>query len=252
MPVSDVVVPVPTLVASVSDGIAWAQDMLTLVFGTVVSLTQLQSDFCSFLMGIAGAAPVVEVGGFEGAGLSAAGDASVASQWPLMPPLAAIRGVPVAGNAVGVAKRGGMAPFTFGAIEIGRNRIPMGEQSFFGYARSEQLLPASLSAPAADALSGVAGLAILTAAGVLPVSLAALALIALPGAGGLITLTAAGVRIGYRQAKAGCALRAAGIAGFARPGALGVVHSGSLVVIRPRAVARRRALSAGDPVQRVA
>ena len=53
--------PVPTLVASVSDGIAWAQDMLTSVFGTVVPLTQLQSDLYSFLMGIAGAAPVGEV-----------------------------------------------------------------------------------------------------------------------------------------------------------------------------------------------
>src|ERR1700752_1925826 len=256
-PVTDVVAPAPDVepampisdvpVASVSEGITWTQDMLTLVFGTVVSLTQLQSDLYSFLMGIAGAAPVVEV-----AGLSSAGDASVASQWPLMPPLAAIQGVPVADNAVGVAHRWGMAPYIFGAIEIGRNAIPMGEQSFFGYARNDLLLPASQSAQAAGALSGAAGLAILTAAGVLPVSLVALALIALPGAGGLITLTAAGVRIGYPQAKAGCVFRAAGIAGFARPGPLGVVRSGSLVVIHPRAVARRWALSAGDPFHRVA
>ena len=119
----------------------------------------------------------------------------------------------------------------------------------FGYTRSELLLPA---APAAGALSGAAGLAILTAAGVLPISLAALALSALPGAGGLVALTAAGVRIGYRQAKAGFACRAAGIAGLARLGPLGVVHSGSLIVIRPRAVARRRAVSAGDPFQKVA
>ena len=39
----------------------WAKDMLTLAFGTVVPLTQLQSDLYSFLMGIAGAAPVMEV-----------------------------------------------------------------------------------------------------------------------------------------------------------------------------------------------
>jgi hypothetical protein len=250
MTVPDVVTPVPTLVASVSDGIAWAQDMLTLVFGTVVPLTQLQSDLYSFLMGIDGAAPVVEVGGFAGAGLSAAGVASVASQWPLMPPLAAIHGVPVAGNAAGVAQLGAMAPFPFGAIQIGRNAslpgmaplvpndaIPMGEE-VFGYARNELLPPASPSALAAGALSGAAGLAILTAAGVLPLSLAALARIALPGAGGLITLTAAGVRIGYRQAKASFAFRAAGIAGFARPGPLGVVRSGSSVVVRPRAATR--------------
>jgi hypothetical protein len=259
MPVSEVVAPVPTVVASVSDDMAWAQDMLTLVFGTVVSLTQLQSDLYSFLMGIAGATPALDVlSGFAGAGLSADGDASVASPWPLMPPLAAIEGV-------AVAQLGGMAPSTFGASQIGRksllpgmaplvpyDAIPMGAQSLFGYARSELLLPGSRSALAAGALSGSAGLAILNAAGVLPVSLAALALLALPGAGGLISLTVAGVRIGYRQAKAGCALRAAGIAGFARPGPLGVVRSGSLVVIRPPAVARHRAVSAGDPFQKVA
>ena len=267
MTVPDVVAPVPTLVASVSDGIAWAQDMLTSVFGTVIPLTQLQSDLYSFLMGIDGAAPVVEVGGFAGAGLSAAGDASVASQWPLMPPPAAIQGVPVAGNAAGVAQLGAMAPFAFGAIQLGRNAslpgmaplvpnhaIPVGER-VFGYARNELLPPASPSALAAGALSGAAGLAILTAAGVLPLSLAALARIALPGAGGLITLTAAGVRIGYRQAKASFAFRAAGIAGFARPGPLGVVRSGSLVVVRPRAATRGHrgpASRAGCPFDKVA
>ena len=90
---------------------------------------------------------------------------------------------------------------------------------------------------------------ILNAAGVLPISLAALAALALPGAGGLMILTAAGVRVGYRQAKAGFAVQTAGIARFARPGAvpLGVVRSGSVVVIRPRAVrvVRPGALSAG-------
>ena len=89
-----------------------------------------------------------------------------------------------------------------------------------------------------------------------PVSLAALAAVALPGVGGLVILTAAGVRVGYRQAKAGFALRTAGIARFARPGAvpLGVVRSGSLVVVRPRAlrVVRPGALSAGCLLDKVA
>ena len=97
---------------------------------------------------------------------------------------------------------------------------------------------------------------ILTAAGVLPISLAALAALALPGAGGLVILTAAGVRVGYRQAKAGFVLRTAGIARFARPGAvpLGVVRSGSLVVVRPRAlrVVRPGAFSAGCLLDKVA
>jgi hypothetical protein len=45
---------------------------------------------------------------------------------------------------------------------------------------------------------------------------------------------AAGVRIGYRQAKAGLAVRVAGIARFAGPGPLGVVRSGSLITLHPR------------------
>ena len=93
-----------------------------------------------------------------------------------------------------------------------------------------------------------------TSANVPPASPVALALLALPGAGGLTILTAAGVCVGYRQAKAGFALRTAGTASFARSETvpLGVVRSGSLVVLRPRTGARRRALSAGDPLQKVA
>ena len=129
-------------------------------------------------------------------------------------------------------------------------------QSFFRHAYSELLLPGTLSGLAAAALPGAGGLAVLTAAGVLPISLAALAAVALPGAGGLVILTAAGVRVGYRQAKAGFVLRTAGIARFARPGAvpLGVVRSGSLVVVRPRAlrVVRPGALSAGCLLDKVA
>ena len=71
---------------------------------------------------------------------------------------------------------------------------------------------------AGRSVMGVAGLMILNAAGVLPISLAALAALALPGAGGLTILTTAGVRVGYRQAKAGSAVRTAGIARFAGPG----------------------------------
>ena len=84
----------------------------------------------------------------------------------------------------------------------------------------------------------------------------ALAAGALPGGGGLVILFAPGARLGYRQAKAGFALRTTGIADFARPGAvpLGVVRSGSLVVIRPRAlrVVRPGALSAGGLFDKVA
>jgi hypothetical protein len=79
-----------------------------------------------------------------------------------------------------------------------------------------------------------------------PASLTALAAIAVPGLGGLLIVCAAGVRIGYRQAKAGLAVRVAGIARFAGPGPLGVVRSGSLITLHPRIVRlnRPRAASA--------
>ena len=222
-PVTDGVAPVTDGVAPGSDVIALMQDMLTSVAGVVVPLTQLQSDLSSFLLGIAGVEPVVAVLG-GGAGRSAAAGASVASQVALVLPLAGVPGVPVSGNATGIAPLLGVAPSTFGAMsQVGpasslpgmapsapSGAIPMGVRSFLRHARE---LPLPLA-----------------------VSLAALAAAALPGAGGLVILAGAGVRVGYRQAKAGVALRTTGIAHFAAPGPLGVVRSGSLVVVRPRAL----------------
>jgi hypothetical protein len=88
----------------------------------------------------------------------------------------------------------------------------------------------------------------------LPVSLWALAAGALPGAGGLGFITLAGVRVGYRQAKAGVALRTTGIAHFARPGPLGIVRPMALPVVVPRAlhVLRPGALSAEHLLDKVA
>ncbi|MGB0437904.1 MAG: hypothetical protein ACPGIJ_13190, partial [Mycobacterium sp.] len=62
-----------------------------------------------------------------------------------------------------------------------------------------------------------------------PLSLWALATGALPGLVGLLVVFGAGARVGYRQAKAGFALRMVGIARFAGSGPLGVVRSGSFV-----------------------
>ena len=242
-----------------SDAIASLQDMLTSVAGAVVPLTQLQSEFYSFLLGIAGMEPAGALGGLAGAGQSPAADAWMVSQWRLVLSLAAIRGGPLAGNATGVGTLGGIAASVFGATTpplAPNGAISMGVQSFFRHADSELLLPGSVSALAAVALPGAGGLMILAAAGVLPISLAALAALALPGAGGLVILTAAGVRVGYRQAKAGFAVQTEGIARFARPGGvpLGVVRSGSAVVIRLRAVpaVRSGALSAGCLLDKVA
>ena len=189
------------------------------------------------LLGIAGVPPVVGgVGGADGPGLSAAAGASVASRLPLGlpfagisgPPLAGVSGLPVTGEAttevapldviaLGRASAvSGMAPLAPDAV------FPIGAGSSLRHVFGEILLPVSLWVLAAGAL---------------------------PGAGGLAILFATGARLGYRQAKTG-------IAHFARPGAvpLGVVRSGSLVAIRPRAlrVVRPGALSAGGLLDKVA
>jgi hypothetical protein len=197
----------------------WVQKLLTSVFGAVVPLTQLQSDIYSFLLGLAGVVPVEDgFRGIDGSRRSVAVDESVAAQLRLVlqlagvPGVAGVRGVPLAGNIAAsifsVTSEVGRASSVPGMLPPAPNgALQMGLRSFFPHGLSD--LPRAAS-------------------------LWALAAVALPGIGGLVILTLAGVRIGYRQAKAGFALRAAGIARFARPGPLGVVRSGSLVVVRPR------------------
>jgi len=234
-PVSDVIAPVSVVIAPAPDVVLWVQNTLTSVFGAMFSLTQLQSVLYSVLLGLTGVAPV-ENGwrGSDGFEWSAAADASVAWQLRLFLRRAGVSGVPLGGNAE-VAPLGGMAASIFSAMsEVGRasslpgmappalnGAISKGLRSFVPHSFSD--LPRAAS-------------------------LWALAAVALPGFGGLVVLSLAGVRIGYRQAKAGSVLRTAGIARFARPGPLGVVRSGSLVVVRPRKlrVARPGPLSAGS------
>lgn len=67
-----------------------------------------------------------------------------------------------------------------------------------------------------------------------PISIATLAAVALPGVGGLLVICALGIRIGYRQAKAGWAIRVAGIARFAGSGPMGVVRSGSMITLHSK------------------
>jgi hypothetical protein len=68
---------------------------------------------------------------------------------------------------------------------------------------------------------------------IVAVSLSAMFAAALPGLVGLVIPVVAGMHIGYRQAKAGRALRRSGIAHLAASGPIGVVRSGSLVALRP-------------------
>ena len=232
--------PVPNLVGPVSDVIALIQDMLTSVAGAVVPLTQLQSDLYSFLLSIAGMGPAAGLGGHAGAGPSPAADAWVASQWPRGLPVAAIPGGPLAGNAatgvatLDVTALGRASALSGMAPPPSNGAIPVGVRSFLRHTYSEL---SELPLPIA-------------------VSLSALFAAALPGVGGLVIISLAGVRVGYRQAKAGFALHTGGIARFAHPGAvpLGVVRSGSLVLVRPTAsrVVRPGALRGGCLLDKVA
>ena len=104
-------------------------------------------------------------------------------------------------------------------------------------------LPASgITSPAQDVIvqSGLGSFLEHTVSALfVPASLSSLAAVALPGVGGLLLICALGMRIGYRQAKALFEVRRAGIAAFAGPGPLGVVRSGSLIALRPRALGVR-------------
>ena len=75
-----------------------------------------------------------------------------------------------------------------------------------------------------------------------PLSVLALAAMASPGVAGLLLLSAAGMCVGYRQARAASMLRGVGIARFAKSGPLGVVRSGSLIAVhtRPSRAVRRQ------------
>jgi hypothetical protein len=145
-PVPNVVAPVPNVVAPVSDVIAVVPDMPTSVPSAAVPLTQPPSDLSSFLLDIAGVAPV-----------------------------AGIPGVPLAGDATGFAT---LLRTTFEPTGVGRASsppgmaplepdagIPMGLHSFLRDAYAKLLLPVSLWALFTVALPGVAGLVVLTAIG---------------------------------------------------------------------------------------
>jgi hypothetical protein len=233
--VPNVVVPVSTvvagLVATTSDVITLVEDMLTSAAGAALVFTSLQPDL-SALLGIAAADPVLAgVEGHGAMGPTAAADASLpafltALQSPVGAPQTGVPGVTWADEVAGAAPLGWRATTLLGqesplAEASGSDGlIPVGVRKFFRQAFDE-----IRRSPA----------------------LAALLLAALPGLGGLLVLTGAGTRLGYRQAKAGIALQTAGIARFARSGPLGVVRSGSLVYVRPRAsrVVRPGTLGAG-------
>ena len=135
------------------------------------------------------------------------------------------RALPLAGNTTGLETSRGTAPSTFGATSRGdRASSPLGIPPLASIVANPMGVPSLLWDAYSELPIPVA------------VSLSTLAAIALPGVGGLVIVTLAGVRIGYRQAKAGFAVRTAGIARFARVRPLGIVRPRALRVERPEAL----------------
>lgn len=211
-----VVAGLPTSETPVADVITSVQEMLTSVIAAVASVP---SDLYTMLAGAQAATATIGGGAGYGVGHEAAAAAPlvlpVMPAWPPVLPSSDIWDA--RGDVAALATAGGVA--TAGL--------------------SEEL---SISGAAPLATHGITPTGVLPVldhavrALLVPVSQLALAALALPGVGGLLIVCAAGIRIGYRQAKATLTLRASGIARFAGSGPLGVVRSGTLIALRPRAV----------------
>jgi hypothetical protein len=210
----------PTSPTPVADVITAVQNILIAVNDAIAPIAQLPSDFISLLVAAGmNATPVDSIGNSAGARLSAAsGTAPVLPVMPMIP-----LGPP--DSPVGVIQLLGdvTAPVTLGGLAA---------------AGLSADLSLSGTAPLTNDGAGPTGaLSLLehtVRAFLAPASLSALAALALPGVAGLLIVCAAGMRVGYRQAKAALAVRTTGISRFARQGPLGVVRSGSLVTLHPR------------------
>jgi hypothetical protein len=248
-PVADAVAQVPgVFVAPVSALAAQAPGIVTLLTNVVAPIAQLPSEVSSWFGNISGNDQVLTfLLGIDGAVVSPAADASavgappVAPQLPAVLPVAGIPGAPLAGSATEVPTGPVIVASTVGATtELGReSSLPGTEQQ-----ASDSVIPIGVRSFLRQAYSDI----------VRSPSLSALAAVALPGVAGLMILTGAGVRFGYRQAKAGIAVRAAGIARFAVPGPMDVVRPIALRVVRPGAFGgvRPMALSAGRLLDKAA
>ena len=235
-----VVMSLPASTTPVADVIALVQAILTSVNDVVVALAQVPSDLYS-LFGVAAAnATVMYAGGDGAAGVAAAAGSALPPPMsppvPVqVPPISGIEGLPGFGNVTAPVVLGGIA-----ATGLSQDLSLSGT--------------APMVTEGAGPTSALSFLEHTVRAVLAPASLSALAAIALPGIGGLLIVCAAGMRVGYRQAKAVLAVRSTGIARFIRQGPLGVVRSGSLVALHPRAlrVARPEASRAAPLLEQVA
>ena len=215
--VSVAVPPILDVVGPVSDVSALVQDMLTSVAGSVVPLTQLQSDIYSFLSGIATGASVSDLSALVQDLLSAVAEAVVLlAQLPsdLFSFLLGIAGAPpVVGGVAGIHGPGLSTP----AGASGASRLPL-VLPFAGVSgvpvAGNATRVATLDVIALGRVSALSGMAPQTPNGAFPMgeessfphvfgeplliaSVWALAAVALPGIGGLVILTVVGVRVQY-------------------------------------------------------
>jgi hypothetical protein len=199
----------------VTDAITTVTEMLTSVTNAVIPLAQLPSDLYTMFSAPTVTATTTISGGVDpGAGAPVLG--ARASQGTDAAPI-----------------------FLAGGMALPADIAPLETLGDIPTAGLNNALPASgIAAPARDVIAQSALGSFLehtVTALFVPASLSALAAVALPGVGGLLIICALGMRIGYRQAKALFEVRRAGLAAFAGPGPLGVVRSGSLVALSPRA-----------------
>jgi hypothetical protein len=213
----------PTSPTPVTDVITAIQNMLTSVGAVGVSLAQMPSDL-AFLLGF----PVMDPGAIAGVFTGGIGR-SLHGARPSVAAAPAWGGSGLSqllmNSGMGVSSPSSVLwHTTLSAVKT--------------TGLSQDLSVSGVAPVATDAVaSGVmeSFLEHTVSAVLVPASLTALAALALPGLGGLLIICATGMLVGYRQAKAAVALRAVGIARFARRGPLGVVRSGSQIALHYRA-----------------
>jgi hypothetical protein len=228
--VPGVIAALPASEDPVGDVIASVQNMLMSVNDAVAPLAQVPGDLYTLFV-VAGMDAAATATPAVGSGLGLSGAAGTGLTPPTPPsalpflPVSPFQGMPLLGNVTAPATLGGIA-----AAGLSTDLSLAGT--------------APLATEAAAPTSALSFLENTVRAVLAPASLTALAAFALPGIAGLLIICGAGMRVGYRQAKAALAVRTTSISRFARQGPLGVVRSGSLVSLHAR---RPRALRAVRP-----
>jgi hypothetical protein len=214
--VPGVLVALPNSPDPVADVIASLQVMLTTVSDAVVPLaTELPGNLLTLL-----ATPTDTPTPSAVIGRSHALGAFATEAAPALAPASLPPGA-VPDFSIGPMLGAGAAPVVFRDVE------PTAFHQDFSLSGTTALSPES-----ADRSNVASFLEHTVGAIFLPASLSALAAFALPGIAGLLIVCAAGMRVGYRQAKAAMVARNSRIARFAIGGPLGVVRTGSMIALR--------------------